>query len=147
MVDPEMTNVGLISYGAGTGAGLLLGIYILSRWRERLDNTLLFIAALMTALWSGWAAYQIVVPGTHSWMLYALEVLRDAAWLIFALQLLFALLRRSHKTDMLLRISVALGLYVLALLLSAALLFPQAAVLGATFDYQMALLLAGVFSL
>jgi putative PEP-CTERM system histidine kinase len=147
MVDVQVTSIGQVSYTAGAGAGLLLCVYLVRRWRERLDHTLLFVAAAMSTLWSGWAAYQISKGQALSAVLYALEALRDALWLIFLLQLISALFGQAKKTDILLRLAIAVGLSTLVLLLFSVLLFPPAMFLGAPFGSGTSLLLGGILLL
>ena len=147
MVDQQVTSIGVASYSAGAGAGLLLCIFLLKWWRERLDHSLLFVAAAVSTLWSGVAAYQISKGQALSSVLYALEALHNALWLVLLLQLISALFSQPKKTDILLRLAIAVGLTTLMLMLFSVLLFPSAVVIGMPFGPSMLPLLAGILLL
>jgi putative PEP-CTERM system histidine kinase len=144
MVDLHVTSLGLVGYTAGAGAGLLLCIYLLRRWRGRLDHILLFVAAVVSTLWSSWVAYQISEGAALSSVFYVLEASRDALWLVFLLQMISVIFGGKKTTDILLRLAIALGLSTLALVSFAVLLFPPTVILGTPFGSGMALLLGGL---
>lgn len=144
MVSLHITSIGQISYTAGAGAGLLLCVYLLRQWRRRLDHILLFVAAVVTTLWSSWVAYHISTGEALSSVLYALEMLRDTLWLLFLLQLISMLLGKPKKADNLQKLAIAVGLGTLALLLFVVFRYPPVVVLGVPFGADMSPLLGGL---
>ena len=147
MVNLELKSLGLIGYTAGAATGLLLSIYLLRWWRERLDHVLLFVATVTSTLWCGCAAYQISKGEILSSMLYRWEVLRDAFWLIFLLQSINVQVAEVKWKDLVLRLAIAVGLSSMVLLLISILLFPPAISFGSPLGVNTLLLLGGVLLL
>src|SRR3990170_497927 len=92
-----MTELGIASYTLSSVLFLSLAVLLLFSWRGELDRLLMLIALIMSALWSGVAAYQVghIVPGSVS--LKTLEIFRDLAWLAFLFQLVNSVYRTENK--------------------------------------------------
>ncbi|WP_372972004.1 XrtA/PEP-CTERM system histidine kinase PrsK, partial [Marinobacter sp.] len=80
-------SVAAISYG-------LLGLLIATRYLRRDIDRSLFLAAIVTLIWSGSLVTQSLWGEPGFFIRYMLELLRDAAWIT----VLFALLRDSFRT-------------------------------------------------
>ena len=115
-----MTELGIASYTLSSVLFLSLAVLLLFSWRGELDRLLMLIALIMSALWSGVAAYQVghIVPGSVS--LKTLEIFRDLAWLAFLFQLVNSVYRTENKAFIKVRrllMAGATGLYLMSLII------------------------------
>lgn len=77
----------LISFGVSTVLFLILGLVMLTGKRENLPKTMLAVAAIVSALWSGMVTYQAAFGGLL-WPTLLLELFRSLAWFAFLLIML-----------------------------------------------------------
>jgi len=77
----------IISFGISTILFLMLGLVMLTGRRDNLPKTMLAVASLASAVWSGSVTYQAFYGGLLSFTLL-LELLRSLAWFAFLLVML-----------------------------------------------------------
>jgi len=84
----------VISFSLSTVLFLILGLVMLTGRRDNLPKTMLAIAALASAVWSGTVTYQAAFGGVIGSTLL-LELLRSLAWFAF----LLVMLRTAYKSS------------------------------------------------
>ncbi|WP_375177125.1 XrtA/PEP-CTERM system histidine kinase PrsK [Marinobacter mobilis] len=89
-----VTNLTVISHSTAALAYLLLAILIASKYLRRDVDRSMFLAALVTTLWSASLVTQSLWAEPGFFMRYLLELLRDASWIA----VLLALLRDASRT-------------------------------------------------
>ena len=110
-------HIGTFSYGLAAVAFSALTALLLVSWRGRIQGALLTGAAATSALWAGFAAYQVAADRQSLISTDIFEVLRDTLWLGFLLTLLAAAGQRHVAFSRSLRIvALALGAFCLVLL-------------------------------
>lgn len=88
-----LSDFSLISHASAALAFGLLSILVATRYLRRDVDRALFLAALVTTLWSTALVSQSVLGTPGFFVRYLLELLRDAAWIA----LLFAMLRNASR--------------------------------------------------
>jgi putative PEP-CTERM system histidine kinase len=83
-----VTNIAAYSYALAAAGYLMLGLPVLSGWRERAQRGTLSAACLLTALWAGALAWDAAHEQTWTALTGFLEALRDGAWSVFLVELL-----------------------------------------------------------
>lgn len=89
-----LTNLTVISHAGAALSYLLLAILIASKYLRRDVDRSMFLAALVTALWSFSLVTQTLWGEPGFFLRYLLELLRDASWIA----VLLALLRDASRT-------------------------------------------------
>jgi len=84
--------VEIISFGTSTVLFLILGLVMLTGRRDNLPKTMLAVASLVSATWSGSVTYQGFYGGLIGFTLF-LEFIRSLAWFTF----LLVMLRTAYK--------------------------------------------------
>jgi len=82
----------VISFGIATAFFLMLGLVMLTGRRDNHPKTMLAVASLVSALWSGTVTYQAAFGGLIAFTLL-LEFIRSLAWFTF----LLVMLRTAYK--------------------------------------------------
>jgi putative PEP-CTERM system histidine kinase len=83
-----MNNFGTVSYALAAVAFLALGLLLLTRWRERMQGSLLLPATLISAVWSVALSAQSAYGVLPLVGIFLLEISRDALWLAFLMRVL-----------------------------------------------------------
>ncbi|PXX91998.1 PEP-CTERM system histidine kinase PrsK [Marinobacter vulgaris] len=89
-----LNDFSLISHSAAAIAYGLLALLIATRYLRRDTDRTLFLASVVTIIWTGSLVAQSLWGEPGFFIRYLLELLRDAAWIT----VLFALLRDSFRT-------------------------------------------------
>ncbi len=89
-----LNDFSLISHSAAAIAYGLLALLIATRYLRRDTDRTLFLASVVTVIWTGSLIAQSLWGEPGFFIRYLLELLRDAAWIT----VLFALLRDSFRT-------------------------------------------------
>ncbi|MEX0604317.1 MAG: XrtA/PEP-CTERM system histidine kinase PrsK [Marinobacter sp.] len=109
------TDFSLISHSGAALAFLLLAILIATRYLRRDTDQALFLAAVVSLLWSFSLVSQALWGQPPFFIRYLLELLRDAAWI----GVLFALIRDgSRNGELALKIRSVMGNTTIILLVS-----------------------------
>lgn len=82
-----MAEIATWGYGLAASAYLLFGLYIFFAWRGALPGGLLFVAVLLSALWSGLSALGVGAGAGFLLAAALADVLRSAAWFAFVIVL------------------------------------------------------------
>lgn len=110
-----MMGVATFGYVAAAFAFLVLAVLLATAWRGRQEGGMLLLAAVLSAVWASFAAYQASQEYYTSVYLLAAEILRDASWLGFLL-LIVAKARQQSMARSLLWIGGSLTLAVVLIL-------------------------------
>jgi len=109
----------VISFGTSTALFLILGLVMLTGRRDNLPKTMLAIAALASALWSGTVTYQAAFGGLIGSTLL-LELLRSLAWFSFLLVMLRTAYKSSDQVNKNFKITfIGLSVFIVGLMLLA----------------------------
>tara|TARA_R110000787_G_scaffold73973_3_gene164648 strand:+ start:394 stop:2523 length:2130 start_codon:yes stop_codon:yes gene_type:complete len=76
-------NIGLVSYAISAIAFSLLTVLLLASWKRGWIGVWLIAASVLTAVWSGVAAYDYRVEADYRLVTQILELMRGGAWLLF----------------------------------------------------------------
>ncbi len=107
----------VLSFGVSTVLFLVLGLVMLTGRRDNLPKTMLAIAALASAIWSGAVTYQAAYGGLLSSALL-LELFRSLAWFAFLLVMLRTAYKTSDQVNKNFKITFAgLSIFVIGLML------------------------------
>jgi len=112
-----------ISFGISTVLFLVLGLVMLTGQRDNLPKTMLAVASLASALWSGTVTYQAVygAMASSSYLLEStllLELFRSLAWFAFLLVMLRTAYKSSHEVNQTFKFAFAgLTAFVIGLML------------------------------
>jgi len=113
----------VFSFGISTLLYLILGLVMLTGRRDNLPKTILAIASLSSAFWSGTVTYQAAYGSTisSSYLLEStllLELLRSLAWFAFLLVMLRTAYNSSDQVNKHFKITFAgLSVFVIGLML------------------------------
>jgi len=77
-----------VSYAIASLLFLILAVLVAVGWRNRLQNNLLLLASLVSAIWAGQIGYHAVTGAFSAGLLLIIEVARDATWLVFLVAVL-----------------------------------------------------------
>ena len=109
----------IISFGISTVLFLILGLVMLTGRRDNLPKTMLAIASLASAIWSGTVTYQAAFGGLLSTALL-LELLRSLAWYSFLLVMLRTAYNSTDQVNRKFKITFAgLSIFTIGLMLLA----------------------------
>ena len=109
----------VISFSLSTVLFLILGLVMLTGRRDNLPKTMLAIAALASALWSGTVTYQAAFGGLIGSTLL-LELLRSLAWFSFLLVMLRTAYKSSDQVNKNFKITfIGLSVFIVGLMLLA----------------------------
>jgi putative PEP-CTERM system histidine kinase len=84
----ELIYAGTLGHFAAAAAYLLLSALVLYWRNTTLSGVMLVAASLVTSLWAGWAAHDLVNGTISTPAAQALEVARSCGWMLLALSLL-----------------------------------------------------------
>ena len=108
-----------ISFGVSTILFIILGLIMLTGRQDNLPKTMLAIASLVSAAWSGTVTYQAVFGGLLSFALL-LELFRSLAWLAFLLVMLRTAYNSTDQVNKNFKITfVGLGIFIVGLMMLA----------------------------
>lgn len=109
----------VISFSLSTVLFLILGLVMLTGRRDNLPKTMLAIAALASAVWSGTVTYQAAFGGLIGSTLL-LELLRSLAWFSFLLVMLRTAYKSSDQVNKNFKITfIGLSVFIVGLMLLA----------------------------
>jgi len=109
----------VISFSLSTVLFLILGLVMLTGRRDNLPKTMLAIAALASALWSGTVTYQAAFGGLIGSTLL-LELLRSLAWFSFLLVMLRTAYKSSDQVNKNFKITfIGISVFIIGLMLLA----------------------------
>jgi len=109
----------VISFGISTALFLVLGLVMLTGQRDNLPKTMLAVASLVSAVWSGTVTYQAAFGGLLSSTLL-LELLRSLAWFAFLLVMLRTAYKSSDKVNKNFKITfIGLSVFIVGMMLLA----------------------------
>ena len=109
----------IISFGLSTALFLILGLVMLTGRRDNLPKTMLAVASLVSAIWSGVVTYQAAFGGLLSSALL-LELLRSLAWFSFLLVMLRTAYKNSDQVNKNFKFTFAgLSVFIIGLMLLA----------------------------
>ncbi|OZB07922.1 MAG: histidine kinase, partial [Marinobacter sp. 34-60-7] len=86
-------DLSVISYGTAAALFAVLSVMVATRYLRRDLDRALFLAAVVSTLWSATLVAQSIWGHPGFFTRYLLELLRDSAWIL----LLFAMLRDSFR--------------------------------------------------
>ncbi len=82
-------NIGAVSYLSAAALYLIFAILLLTRWRGRLQGTIVLLATTVSVVWAAVAGYAATTASDQLYMLVLLlECGRDLLWLALLMQLL-----------------------------------------------------------
>lgn len=136
-----MLNIGLVSYGAGAAAFLVLALVLLTGWRGRTQGGLLVLASVVSAVWAGGLAAQAAGMWTSIPVTMMLETLRYLVWLVFLLRLLSQV--QSVEQRRLVRLGAAVTYGACAALILFPVVYPRLANSAADLQTADATVFAG----
>ena len=109
----------VISFGTAAVLFLVLGLVMLTGRRDNLPKTMLAVAAIASAIWSGTVTYQAAFGGLLSSALL-LEFLRSLAWFSFLLVMLRTAYKGSDQVNKNFKITfVGISVFIVGLMLLA----------------------------
>ena len=109
----------VISFSVSTVLFLILGLIMLTGRRDNLPKTMLALAALASAVWSGTVTYQAVFGGLLGSTLL-LELLRSLAWFSFLLVMLRTAYKNSDQINKNFKITfLGISIFIIGLMLLA----------------------------
>jgi putative PEP-CTERM system histidine kinase len=109
----------VISFGTAAILFLVLGLLMLTGRRDNLPKTMLAVAAIASAIWSGTVTYQAAFGGLLSSALL-LEFLRSLAWFSFLLVMLRTAYKSSDQVNKNFKLTfVGLSVFIVGLMLLA----------------------------
>jgi len=109
----------VISFSISTVLFLILGLVMLTGRRDNLPKTMLAIAALASAIWSGSVTYQAAFGGLIGSTLL-LELLRSLAWFSFLLVMLRTAYKSTDQVNKNFKITfIGLSVFIIGLMLLA----------------------------
>jgi len=109
----------IISFSLSTVLFLILGLVMLTGRRDNLPKTMLAIASLASAIWSGAVTYQAVYGGLLSSTLL-LELLRSLSWFSFLLVMLRTAYKSTDQVNKNFKITfIGLSVFIIGLMLLA----------------------------
>jgi len=98
---------------------LVLAFLLAINWQKKLQGIILLIASVLTSIWAGLIAWQLVHNNLHSHVIWIAESLRSLGWLALLAYLLWDLFTQNNNSKKWLKILT--GLFVF---LSVLQLFP-----------------------
>jgi len=109
----------IISFSISTVLFLILGLIMLTGRRDNLPKTMLALASLASAVWSGTVTYQAVFGGLIGSTLL-LELLRSLAWFSFLLVMLRTAYKNSDQINKNFKITfLGISVFIIGLMLLA----------------------------
>ena len=113
-----LVNLGTLSYLAVATFFGILCILLLTRWKGRLNGTLLFIFCFVSTIWSLSAAYSAQFQYPITYYVIILELLRDIVWAFYLIRLM-VILNPNCKSSLLFRFTknLILGIPVILIVL------------------------------
>ena len=103
---------------------LVLAFLLAINWQKKLQGIILLIASLLTSIWAGLLAWQLVYNNIHSHVIWITESLRSLGWLSLLAYLLWELYKQNNNSKKWLKLLISLFVS-----LSAIQLFPYETVL------------------
>jgi len=89
---------------------LILAFLLAINWQKKLQGIILLIASLMTSIWAGLLAWQLVYNNLHSHVIWMAESLRSLGWLLLLAFLLWELFTQNQNSKRWLKLLI--GLFV-----------------------------------
>ena len=114
-----MQNISAIGYLLTGLFFLVLAFLLAINWQKKLQGIILLIASVLTSIWAGLIAWQLVHNNLHSHVIWIAESLRSLGWLALLAYLLWDLFTQNNNSKKWLKILT--GLFVF---LSVLQLFP-----------------------